>query len=297
MSGAADLLPPDLVERLSRSRLRIGRHRGRVGTGARIATDKGAGLDFADHRPYQAGDDLRHLDVSAYARLREPFVKVHHPQRPLDVTLLVDASASMGFGRPPKVRFAKQVAAGFACAALGNMDRVRICLVRSGRTHLSATEGGSGGLERLLAWLAGFDAAGSGVDSLSDALASLVPALPRGGLTVVIGDLLEDVPSDLFFPLANRDQELVAFQVLDPGEVSPALPHGEARLVDAETGDVLRIGIDDDALARYHEELQRLQDAVSAAVRAVQGRLHVTTTDTPIGDLFMRDLPRLGLLE
>lgn len=170
------LLPADLREALTQARLNALGARSIHGIGERVSRDKGAGLEFADHRGYQPGDDMRHLDVSVYSRLRQPVVRQFHPERQLDVVLLVDGTASMDFGTPNKFVFATRVAAGLACAGLAGSDRVTVGVVGSGSLQASRRFSGTHRFHELSAWLE--EREPSGHLDLEEALEVALPNSP-----------------------------------------------------------------------------------------------------------------------
>ena len=86
----------------------------------------GAGLEFADHRDYVPGDDLRYLDWNLYGRLERLAVRLFEEDEDLSIYVLFDASASMAMGRPPKLDLAIQVGAALAYVGLSNLDRVAV---------------------------------------------------------------------------------------------------------------------------------------------------------------------------
>ena len=85
----------------------------------------GAGIEFADHREYTSGDDLRYPWTGTYARHGELLLKRFQEEEDLHVYFLLDCSASMGFGRGEKFDLARQLTAALAYIALAEMDRVR----------------------------------------------------------------------------------------------------------------------------------------------------------------------------
>src|SRR5438477_526881 len=84
----------------------------------------GSGLEFADHREYNPGDDFRYLDWNLYARHDQLLLKRFQEEEDLHVYFLIDCSRSMAFGAPPKFDFARQVAAALAYIALADLDRI-----------------------------------------------------------------------------------------------------------------------------------------------------------------------------
>src|SRR5262249_56308774 len=109
--------------RLSILRRRLSESRGGGGRQNRRA---GGGTEMIDTRPYVVGDDPRRVAWAAYARLERLLVRLVADEAPLRLALVVDASASMGFGVPSKLRQATRVAAGLAAVALSGEDRFAV---------------------------------------------------------------------------------------------------------------------------------------------------------------------------
>ena len=86
----------------------------------------GSGVEFADHREYQPGDDFRYLDWSIYQRFDRLLLRLYEEEEDLAIYFIVDASSSMGFGDAKKLRYAKRVAAALGYVGLANLDRVSI---------------------------------------------------------------------------------------------------------------------------------------------------------------------------
>src|SRR5262252_1113658 len=94
--------------------------------GERKSRRRGSSVEFAEHRNYTTGDDLRHIDWNVYGRLDKLFLKLFLEEEDLHVYTVLDASLSMDFGSPTKLRYGKQVAAALAFIGLVNHDRVLV---------------------------------------------------------------------------------------------------------------------------------------------------------------------------
>src|SRR5882757_7530487 len=92
--------------------------------GERKSKRRGSSVEFADHRNYAVGDDLRHIDWNVYGRLDKLFLKLFHEEEDLHFYTLLDTSLSMNFGEPTKLQYGKQVAAALSFIGLVNHDRV-----------------------------------------------------------------------------------------------------------------------------------------------------------------------------
>ena len=233
-----------------RVRLGIDARRRRLGTGSRLGAGPGASLEFHDHRSYVAGDDLRHLDWSVYARTEQLMLRRHRQEVSPRVEVVLDLSASMAAG-PAKLRLATTIAALLATLAESDGTRPVVWsasdvirrLPTEWRTALrTATCHGTIGLEARPAPLLG---AGSERFLVSDGLC------PGGGAPVVQS-------------LGSGAGRIALVQVLTAGERSPD-PVGAVRLEDLEggAGDVM---LDEATCTAYRERLARHQAGWQSAL-------------------------------
>src|SRR5271155_5106476 len=125
-SGEHPLLEPEFLHKLEQlelvsRRIFVGRMKGE-----RKSKRRGSSVEFAEHRNYTFGDDLRHIDWNVYGRLDKLFLKLFLEEEDLHFYTLLDTSLSMDFGNPTKLRYGKQVAAALAFIGLVNHDRVLV---------------------------------------------------------------------------------------------------------------------------------------------------------------------------
>ncbi len=217
----------------------------------------GTSLDFAGHRPYAAGDDLRRVDWAALARLDTPLVRLFDAEEDRDVRLLVDTSASMAYGG--KLRQATRVA-----AALGV-----VAMARRNAAWLHTTSGlaprrfrGANGVPALLAALAGLEAAGP--TGLAAAALDLAARPGPSGVTVLASDLLDEGWEAAVRRLAARGGDAVVAHVLAEVDLHPDLD-GDLDLVDAETGRAVAVSLTAAARRAYERRAAEWLAAVAAA--------------------------------
>src|SRR5436309_5899114 len=103
--------------------------RGRV-KGERRSPRKGSSVEFSDYRAYGIGDDLRYVDWNIYGRLDRLYLKLFVDEEDLCLNLLLDASASMGFGQPSKLEYGARLAAALGFVGLVNLERVGVAVLR-----------------------------------------------------------------------------------------------------------------------------------------------------------------------
>ena len=211
---------------------------------------RGRGVEFAEVREYQPGDDVRTIDWNVTARLGSAYVKRYLEERELSVLFVVDSSASGGFGSRLRTKreLGAEVTAVLALAAMRNNDRIgAIFFTDRVEYHLAPAKGRRHVL-RLISDLLTFEAAAGGTD-LGAALAELEPTLRRRAVIFVLSDFLATGHETVLGRLARR-HDVVGLQLVDPRERTlPAA--GMVTLWDPETGAWRRVDTDAPAVRDY----------------------------------------------
>lgn len=283
---------PQILQSLTRARLNVGQARATRGTGERRSGDKGAGMEFADHKPYAAGDDTRHLDARLYARLGEFHLRRFEVPRQLSITILLDASASMREGN--KLETARWLANTLGFAGLAGGDRVRIAVWTGSALVPSPGFSGAGRADRMFEWIAGQDVQGNG--GFEAAFAPLAGMVAARELVIVLSDWWLNDPERALLTLAARKAEVWSFQILSPDEASPTAAPGENRLIDAETNEEVRLTLDPGTLAAYASALQALQTRLTRLHDGAGGRFFTLRTDRDLAGQSLHHLRAGGLL-
>jgi uncharacterized protein (DUF58 family) len=284
MSGT--LLDPAFTRELEALRRRL-RVKARSGTGGdHVASRRGSSAEFLEHRPYAPGDDLRRMDWLAFARTGEPVLKLFRAEEDVVVRLVVDASASLDTGDPPKIVVAKRIAAAIGYMALASSERAQVLTAGDGLVRMREPVRGRGALAKLLREL---DSIGpeKGTD-LAAAIDGVVLRSPRPGMLVVVSDFLDAGPFDAALGrAASAGHDLAMVQVLSPEELEPPWD-GDLALEDAETGDVLEVTVDARAVEAYLAKLARL----IASLRAIAKRHGATYVRLPTGEPLLEAVRR-----
>jgi uncharacterized protein (DUF58 family) len=211
---------------------------------------RGRGVEFAEVRAYQPGDDVRTIDWNVTARLGAAYVKRYLEERELTILFVVDLSASGRFGtrRRTKTGLAAEVTAVLALAAVRNNDRIgAIFFTDRVEYHLQPAKGRRHVL-RLISDLLRFEPAGTGTD-LGAALAEIEPVLRRRAVIFVLSDFLASGHETILARLARR-HDVVGLQLVDPRERElPAA--GIVTLWDAESGQWRRVDTDSPEVRHY----------------------------------------------
>lgn len=239
--AAPDLLPPELRARLRGLRILPRRASGGQGIGLHASRSRGAGVEFAQYRGYEQGDEPRRIDWKLYARSDRLFVREAERESPLRIWLLLDASASMAQAdeaRPDWSRFdaARQLALCVVEIALAQGDACGLVLCPD--PGLPPVDPGVGPRQRdrLRQMLAGATASG-----VWPAEAQRTPAwsrIARGDLVVAFGDWFDPGAVDALERLSATGREVIALQLLTVEECTFPFRDGR-RFVDPETGDAL----------------------------------------------------------
>jgi uncharacterized protein (DUF58 family) len=276
------------LERLTLASRRV--FRGRV-KGERRSPRKGQSVEFADYRAYGVGDDLRYVDWNAYARLDRLHVKLFVDEEDLCMHLLVDASASMDFGRPTKLAYATRLAAALSFVGLVGLERVGVGILRERAAEGWPPARGRNQFPALLDFLTGV--APSGPTRLNDAIASYAMRSRESGVAVVITDLLDPAGYEAGLrALLERRFDVHLIHLLDPEEMTPDFS-GDFRLTDAETGEVRELSVDRDALRDYRERLHTFLERAEAFCRSQEIGYHRVITDTPVEEFVLAQLKGL----
>ena len=261
--------------------------RGQV-RGEHSTSRRGRGLEFSDYRRYQPGDDFRYIDWNIFSRLDRLVLKLYSAEEDLTLRVLVDASASMGFGSPPKFDYARRLAACMACIGLNNLDRVMLHPFGEG------LRGGLGPLRtraRLLGvldFLGGLDCGGS--TDLAAAASEMATAARGAGLVVLVSDLMaEDGVGRALDTLRHAGHEVVLLHVLDETEIEPGLD-GVLRLVDAEEGGELKVTVDEELRTLYARRLQAWLAGIESDCRRTGTEYLRTSTAIDFEDVLLRYL-------
>ncbi|KEO81986.1 DUF58 domain-containing protein [Tumebacillus flagellatus] len=226
------LLSPTLLARLERLRLQA-RETPSLRGGSRRTRQLGSSIEFAEYRPYMPGDDLRHLDWRAYARLQRLFLKRFMDERDALLYLCVDISQSMAFGG--KLQLARQLAAALGYLALAGEDRVEALLFSKKVTGRTPRLSGKASAYRLFDSLQNVHARETGEKgSLSWLVQGGVPREP--GIVVLLSDFLfADGYEDALRRLQAARHAVVVVQILSAEELNPTFA-GDLHLIDSETG-------------------------------------------------------------
>jgi len=216
---------------------------------------RGQGMEFAEVRAYEQGDDYRAIDWNVSARLGSPFVKTFTEERELTLLLVVDQSGSTHVGRPiERAARAVEVAAVLALAGAREQDRVGALLFSDTVEHVVRPAKGRRHALRLIRDLLAFAPTGTGTD-LAGALRYASRVLRHRGVVVVVSDFLADGWDNALKQLSAR-HDVTAVTVDDAREIRPA-GLGWVTFEDPETRARALVNLGDSAVRRRWESAAR----------------------------------------
>jgi uncharacterized protein (DUF58 family) len=288
----APLLEPSLLRRLEALALQVRRAvSGQMG-GERRSRRRGQSVEFADFRNYTPGDDFRLIDWNAYARLDRFMLRLFVAEEELPLSIFLDLSGSMDWGKPNKAETARRLAGALAYVALAALDRVRLTVFAAGPTSSGAPYRGRRAAAALFERLQSYPAGGpTNYEKLVWPIGR-----QRPGMSIVISDGLGEPGVDAALAALQRaQQEGAVLQLLAPQELTPDWT-GDARLRDAESGLEREFTATPLTQGAYLRALQQRTDAIERAAHRRGLRFARLSTAEPIDDMVQRTLRRVGLL-
>jgi len=292
---------PEFLKKLDRLVLGIKRAR-TVRSGQRtLGRVQGLGIEPENFREYNEGDDLRFLDWNTYARLDQLSIRTFRAERQVEITMLVDASASMAFPEADdKLGLALALAASLAYVGMSDNDAVRIAAfaLRRGNMQLDSSPFHRR-RESYLDFRPFVSAIRTGGETrLGAAVDSLLHQRRPAGIVIVISDFLvtrTDYEDALARLLAARHQVKV-IQVLGQIESTGSYPPGLYRVRDAETGEVRETVFGPQAAAACRRKVDKLAQAVRGFCTQ-RGIAYTQAFGAHNLESFMeRELPALGVV-
>ncbi|MCC6126890.1 MAG: DUF58 domain-containing protein [Pirellulales bacterium] len=295
MPTTSNLLSPELLARLEKMEL-VSRKifRGRM-KGERRSPRKGQSVEFADFRNYVPGDDLRFVDWNTYARLEKLFLKMFLEEEDLHFYTLIDASNSMDFGEPTKLKYAVQLAAALGFIGLIRGDRVKIETLADAKAPNAPIFRGRKSLWRMLDHLESIQP-GENI-SLAEGIKNFCVKNSGKGILVLISDLMD---KNGFQPalryLVSKDMDVYVIHLLSAAELDPDL-QGDLRLVDCEDSDIAEITVTQPLIKRYKQTLAAFVESAKEFCTK-RGMAYLLARNTvPIEDLVTGYLATRGLVK
>lgn len=246
---------------------------------------RGLSIEFADHRSYTQGDDIRHIDWKVYGKTDKYYIKQYEQETNLDLLCLVDCSESMAYRSSPKLltkyEYAATLASSITYLALKQHDSVGVGLFDQTLSTFVRPSNSSHQWRVIVRELDG--QAGQAKTAIGDVLGALAERLGHRTLVIVISDLFSDTESTIrgLRLLRHRGHDVIVWNLWDPAELS--LPfRGPTRFVGLEKqGELLT---DPRSLrATYLEAVRAFQAELQAGCGHIQVDYDVYDTSSSLG--------------
>jgi uncharacterized protein (DUF58 family) len=260
----------------------------------RRSKKKGSGVEFADHRDYVPGDDIRSVDWNVYHRFGRLLVRLYEEEEDLSIYFLLDCSASMGFAGSQKFDQARRLVASLAYVGLANLDRVTVLAMTEGTLERLPTTRGKGRIFTVFRFLSSL--LPGGTTDLAESLRAFAAQHKRRGLALLVSDFYD--PSGFehgINVLRYEGFEPYVIHLVDRRDAKPELD-GDVLVVDCETGDEREVTVTPGVLARlgsaYDEYLGDIERYCA------QKRVPYLAADVtvPFDEIVLRALRRGGFL-
>jgi uncharacterized protein (DUF58 family) len=253
-------------------------------SGLHRSPDFGFSQEFAEYRAYSEGDDLRHVDWNVFARTERAYLKRYRGETNTRLLMLLDASASMGFGSHAvnKLDYARYLAASLLYLANRQRDAAGLIVFDDEVREYLPPSSRHGQLPRLLHAI---EHAQLGTrTNFEKPFERSHDLLPSRGLVVVASDFYEEPARiiEAMEPLRFRGNDLILFHVLDPEEIAPRFRH-PVLLEDMETRATLEVS-PEYARLEYREKISAHIEALRAKARGAGIGYHLLETSRPLDE-------------
>ena len=288
------MLAPTLRRQLRQFGIRSLRSFHGSSKGNRRSLDRGVGIEFADYRPYEIGDDLRDLDWNVYARSDRLFLKQFNPDKNLHVSILVDNSRSMDFGDPTKLNVAKQIAAGLSSIALADFDLIAIYVLSERLKKILSFTSGDRNFHRVETALNSMVVGNT--TNLNVNIRRFASLNRERGFVFLISDFLDSSSyEDGLRYLVSRGFEVCVIHIISEEELDPQFS-GDLMLDDVETGQIKEITVTDKVLKSYKDRVASFCDQCARFCLSF-GIIYIRCHNQNTMDcFFLNDLRQAGVI-
>ena len=282
------MIPRDILRKVRRVEITTRGLVNDVFSGEYHSVFKGRGMNFAEVREYQYGDDIRSIDWNVTARIGRPFVKVFEEERELTVMLVVDVSASGDFGTRERMKgeIAVEICALLAFSAIKNNDKVGLIIFSDRIEKFVPPRKGRAHVLRVLRELFYHRPEGRGTD-IAGALEYLTHVVRRRAVAFLVSDFMSE-GFEKPLSVAGRRHDLIAVRLGDRREESLP-PLGYVEFEDAETGELFLVNTSDARFrAAFEERSARVREGLERTFR----RSRVDVIDIRTGESYVQPLMR-----
>ena len=282
------MIPREILKKVRRVEITTRGLVNEVFSGEYHSVFKGRGMDFAEVREYQYGDDIRSIDWNVTARTGHPFVKVFEEERELTVMLVVDVSASGDFGTRERMKgeVAVEICALLAFSAIKNNDKVGLIIFSDRIEKFVPPRKGRAHVLRVLRELFYHRPEGRGTD-IAGALEYLTHVVRRRAVAFLVSDFMSK-GFEKPLSVAGRRHDLIAVRLGDRREESLP-PVGYVEFEDAETGELFLVNTSD---ARFRAGFEERSAKARAGLERTLRRSRVDLIDIRTDESYVQPLMR-----
>ncbi len=286
------LLDPKALAKLATVKLRARAVVEGVLSGLHKSPHQGQSVEFAEHKEYAPGDEIRHIDWKAYGKFDKYYVKRFEHETNLRATIALDASASMNYASDgvSKLDVGCALAASLAYLLMRQQDAVGLMVFREDGVRYVPPRASAGHLQAILGELEGLQ--GKGRTRLGEAAERLSEKAQRRAAVFVISDLFDEDPTALrrLLQLRLRKNDLSIFHVLDPAEVD--FPFEDNTLFLSMEDDRREQANPREIRESYLEEMQAFLAASKKTCSEADCDYQAVRTDEPLDRVLLRYLAR-----
>lgn len=290
---SANLLDPRLLARLGTTQLRARAVVEGVLSGLHRSPHQGQSVEFAEHKEYAPGDELRHIDWKVYGKVDRHYVKRFEHETNLRAFLLLDASGSMGYRGPEglsKLEYAATLAASLSYLLVRQQDAVGLVVASGGDLHYLPPRAAMGHFPAIVHQLETLEPAGP--TDLVAAANFVAEKARRRAAVFVLSDLLDFQPGAIarLADLRRMKNEVTIFQLLDPWELD--FPFEDATRFLGMEGEG-ELEVDPRSIREsYLEEIEGLCERVRRSCQDADVEYELVRTDAPLDRTLLRFLAR-----
>ena len=256
----------------------------------------GSSCEFADYRNYIPGDDISKIDWNAYARFEKLYLKLFLDERQVHTRIYIDASRSMDYGRGEKALMALRIAAALAYLSVCEMDRVSVYYIKNNKVHEV--------MNNIVGKEAFFNTVGklNEIQFSEDCFISdgiLPTSVGYGdGMSIIISDFLTDNDYEKAIDyLVDKRRDLFCFQILSKDEIKPNV-RGKVHFYDSEdVNKTYRKNINRDIIHAYNEALEYTVNRIKNYCNSRNASYMLVQSDKSVSEIFLKDLPEMGVLK
>jgi uncharacterized protein (DUF58 family) len=250
------MLTKELLKQVKQIEIRTRGLVNEVFSGEYHSVFKGRGMEFAEVREYQVGDDIRSIDWNVSARFGHPYVKIFEEERELTVMLIVDMSGSLVFGSIDKTKqqIAAELSAILAFSALKNNDKVGLILFTDHIEKFISPKKGKSHALRIIREVLSFEPQGNNTN-IREALEYFNHTVKKKAIAFVISDFMDE-GYDKILRIVGKKHDLIGVVLSDARE-KEIQKMGLVKFRDAESGEIRYMDTDTKEFQKYFREEQK----------------------------------------